>query len=261
MRYLILVLAFALAACQAAPTLPVSPTLSASTTTPAPTSTLPPPPSATSAPPAPTPTLYISRTPFPTVTHYPTRTPRPTKTPMPPPAPLALTGKGDSVIDLDLAPFGGRALFQIDNSGSGYFGVAALDDQNQVDALLVNAVAPYSGIVAYGYWDEPAHRLQVSAAGPWSITILPETMARVCQTREPCTGTGSDVIALSGPADLARIEGNAAGRYFVVEAVTPGKYPDLLVNTTRPYTGTVPVSPAATLLIVTAVDGWSITFE
>ena len=90
--------------------------------TPAPTTLSP-----TSVPPtiAPTNTPLPTNTPAPTNTPKPTSTPRPTATFTPTPAPIELTGKGDSIVKVE--KWHGPALAHIKYASGGNFSIWSMD--------------------------------------------------------------------------------------------------------------------------------------
>jgi hypothetical protein len=57
---------------------------------------------------------------------------------------------------------------------------------------------------------------------------------------------------------VAKIDGNAEGRYFGVKAYGSGGGGNSLVNTTDPYTGSVPMPAGPAIVVVTATGNWSI---
>ena len=100
--------------------------------------------------------------------------------------------------------------------------------------------------------------LQVTAVGPWSITLTDLRSAPTFSSGA-YTGSGDAVAIYQGTGRIAAITGNAEGRYFGVKAYGSGGSGGGLVNTTDPYTGTVPWPTGPVIVVVTATGDWSIT--
>lgn len=196
-------------------------------------------------------------TPSKTPTPQATKTPVPTATPTF--APLILTGTGDSIVDVDLAPgFVGIALIS-GNTASRHFAVSNYDANNQQIDLLVNTTDVYTGTVPIDFYDgQDTARFQVSATGDWTIELRPLTMARRFSAPNTILGSGDDVIYIMGNnLDTATIIANAASRHFSLQGIGDNGV-DLLVNTTDAYTGTVILDPTTFILIINAVGDWTI---
>ncbi len=65
-------------------------------------------------------------------------------------------------------------------------------------------------------------------------------------------GAGDAVLLHSGTTGRARITGNSESEYFGVEAHSEDGGIELLVNSTDPYTGTVPLPRTPSLVVVHA---------
>jgi hypothetical protein len=197
-----------------------------------------------------------SSTPRPTRTPKPTATPTKEPTPTPIPEPITLTGSGDSVVDFD-NPFPIGIAHIIGNAGGRYFGVTSYDAGGEMADLLVNTTDPYDGIVLMDVFDTHTTRFEVEAVGEWTIVVDSFLTARRLEIPGTIEGIGDDVILLIGETpDLAHIIGNADARYFGVMGY--GSYADLLVNTTDPYEGTVPLASDTGVIEFEAVGPWSI---
>src|SRR5262249_49952845 len=129
-------------------------------------------------------TATASNTPQPTHTPVPTETPRPTSTPAPTdtplptstdtatPAPIALTGKGDAVVDISKPH--GAALAHIKYGGGGNFAITNYGPNGERINLLVNTIGQYEGTRPLDFLDgEQTARFEVNASGPWEIDVLP----------------------------------------------------------------------------------------
>lgn len=216
------------------------------------------PPTPTPEPPTDTPTPAPTDTPAPP-TDAPTPEP-PTDTPTPilPPTPIALSGSGDSIVDVQ-KPAGPMLALISGNGDNSFFAVTSLDANNQPQDLLVNTVETYIGIRPIDFLDgQQTTRFEVKATGNWEIKLHPLDAAERLNVPGEFKGTGDNVITLAGGTpDLANISGNAAGSYFGVMGYG-GSFPDMLVNDVEPYQGTVILSPDTIVLVIQATGDWSI---
>ncbi|MCG3177529.1 MAG: hypothetical protein MOGMAGMI_02503 [Candidatus Omnitrophica bacterium] len=231
------------------------------TNTGAPTDT--PRPSDTAAPsstPLPTNTLMPSDTPRATDTPAPpTATPEPTKTftPLPTPKPIVASGNGDAVVKLE-NQYEVAIVHITGNAGSRFFAVKNFGSDGTNYDLLVNTTEPYDGVRPLDFNSgQHTTRFEVKAEGKWKIEILPVTAAVKLNAPGKLEGKGDQVIVLSGgKPDTAKIQGNAAKRFFAVKSY--GDVSDLLVNTVDPYNGEVIVDSSTLVLEVRAEGPWSI---
>jgi len=163
------------------------------------------------------------------------------------------TGSGDEVVTL--APFPEAYVFVISgNDSARHFAVRAHGERS---TLLVNTTAPYQGITfAQG---QDSTTLEVTAVGSWTITQQPLSAMRSISEGETITGSGDEILRILSHGQTATIEGNNVGRHFAVRS--HGARRSLLVNTTNEYSGRVMLRGEYTMLEITAVGDWSITFE
>jgi len=235
--------------------------IAAAACSPAPTAA----PQATQPPPTPTQQPTSTAVPTHTPPPPPTHTPIPTPTQPPLPDPLPLEGTGENVVDLDW-PCGTPGLLHIiGNQESRHFAVESLDAVGDTVELLVNTTDPYDGWRTLNWTDECAVRLHIKAAGPWTATLypiapLPEIQPHALTLPATYAGTGDDVIILTqGTPDLATITGNDNSRYFGVFAWIGSRSSDsILINTTDPYQGTIPLKPDTFALEIRASGPWTI---
>lgn len=163
------------------------------------------------------------------------------------------TGSGDDVILLEAFP--GPYVFVVTgNDADRHFAVHAHGSRR---SLLVNTTSPYSGITLTDNQD--TEMLEVTAVGDWTIEQRSLSDMRTISEGETIIGSGDEVIKILSHGQTAEIEGNEAGRHFAVRS--HGARRNLLVNTTSQYTGRVVLRGSYTILEVTAVGDWSITFE
>lgn len=208
--------------------------------------------------PEPTDTLKPTRTPRPTNTPEPTDTPEPTLTPTPPPDPIVLIGSGDSVEDVE--KWSGPALARITgNAANAHFAVKSYDANGELIDLLVNTTETYTGIRPLDFFDgQHTTSFEVTATGDWQIEVLPllENATHV-DVPGSVSGTGDAVLLLSDEASTATVTGNSAAQHFAVQSYG-GLFPDLLINTTEPYTGEVRLDAGSRVIAITAVGNWTI---
>ena len=198
-----------------------------------------------------------SDTPAPTNTPSPTDTPAPTLPPTETPAPIIYTGSGDSIVDV-VKPYDAALVHITGNASSRYFGISSLDSNNEVIDLLVNTTDPYDGVRPLDLMaNQVTTRFEIQADGPWAIEISPISSVYKLMIPGELSGKGDYVFAIAeGTPDTAVITGNADSRYFGVFGYSNG--PDMLVNTTDPYNGTVILDKATFLIVVQAVGDWTI---
>jgi hypothetical protein len=203
----------------------------------------------------------ITYTPKPTNTLLPTKTPKPTNTPKPTststptPAPVVLTGTGDTVVDVNWT---GAGLLHITYTGESNFAIINYDSYGNRMDLLVNTIGSYEGTLPFDLMqDEDTTRFEIKASGSWEIQILPLDNVRVETIPVTFTGTGDDVVALKGGTpDLMIVDASSASGNFVIWSY--GNQRDLLVNEIAPYNGTVIIPNDTFMLVIKAEGNWSI---
>lgn len=189
----------------------------------------------------------------PKATATPARTPSPSPTPEPP---VVLEGSGDDIVDLAVKP--ARLAHITGNAASRFFAVVPYSGSKR-GSSLVNTTDAYDGIVPLDFLkDEKTDSFEVSATGAWRIEILPLSAAR--STSDKITGTGDEVVRITGTHSTARIIGNAASRYFGVRPYG-GSSTISMVNTTDAYDGRVRIPSGTTYLEVKAEGEWQISLE
>jgi hypothetical protein len=170
--------------------------------------------------------------------------------------PAEFSGDGDGVVDLPEGVV--EALVTATHDGDANFAVSALDEGNQSTGdLLVNTIGSYTGTTALGMTDiggDPV-RLEVTADGPWTITLGPLA--------------GAPALAEAGEGDAVfRYEGDAAtwnvthdgDANFVVSYYTDADFEmPLLINEIGAYDGSVAATSGPGLVVVTADGAWTIT--
>lgn len=171
---------------------------------------------------------------------------------------VTVQGTGDDLVDI---PEGvSTALVSASYSGSGHFAVSVLDEANSATGdLLVNTIGTYSGDTAMGMhsWMGVGVTLEVSASGPWEITIAPMSSA----AEFPASGAGDGVYLYDGPAARLTVDYGGSGHFAVVEETSDAWSIGLLVNDIGPYQGTVPLSAGPSVVMITAEGAWELSLS
>ena len=109
-----------------------------------------------------------------------------------------------------------------------------------------------------------SHPLEITATGPWSVTILPfaeeHVFPRLIDVPGTLDGRGDDIVFIRGKPDTATITGNADEHHFAVIAYSPSG-PDLLINTLDAYEGTTILDPETVALAIQAIGPWSVSIK
>ena len=173
-----------------------------------------------------------------------------------PKPPTVFSGTGDDVVMIT-KPAGATVVIATitGNDAGRYFGVEALDGDMDT---LVNTTDPYKGTTLLDANRGGTTQLQVTAVGPWSITLADLRTAPTFTAAAPQSGAGDAVLIYQGPRGVATVSGNAEGRYFGIDAYASDGAGDSLVNTTDPYNGRVPMPAGPAIVVVTAIRDWSI---
>jgi hypothetical protein len=175
-----------------------------------------------------------------------------TTTVPPPPQAVTVEGSGDNVVPITRpdGPHQATLVSASYNSGSNFIVQGGGD-------LLVNTIGGYGGTTLLT--DPTAEFLEVSAAGPWSITFSSIASARpfILQRAE---GIGDDVLLYDGPDGIASIT-HVGESNFIVEWISAHGRSDLLVNEIGGYVGRVVWDGGLGVLVVQADGSWSVTIE
>lgn len=177
--------------------------------------------------------------------------------PEPIPDPIVYTGSGDDVIKIEKPEDELLLLYIKGNSSSRHFAVLGYDGNNNRTNLYVNTTDPYEGITLDP--DGTTSMLEISATGSWTIEARSVRSARVIEAPGKISGVGDEVILVIGTASTASFKGNPSARHFAVRGYNPS--PDLLVNTTDIYEGTVLVRKGTYILEIIAVGAWELDLE
>lgn len=184
----------------------------------------------------------------------PTSEAAPTTTAAPIPAPSVYTGTGDDVLSITKPASDGPVVATIKGNAGGVnnFAVQGMDGDKD---LLVNTTDPYSGSTLMDIQGGTTTQLQVTATGPWSITLSDPRSAPALNPGAN-SGTGDTVLVYRGGTSKAAITGGTGvSNFAVIEYNDSGE--NLMVNETNPYQGTVPLAAGPAIVAVTATGPWS----
>ncbi|MFA4842051.1 MAG: TM2 domain-containing protein, partial [Agrococcus sp.] len=145
------------------------------------------------------------------------------------------------------------------HSGSSNFVLQVLDAQNESTGdLLVNTIGGYSGQTAFGLRSfGEGVRLQITADGPWGLTIAPLAAAAPLAP----AGTGDAVLLYDGDAGALAATHDGGGNFVLIEETAEMFSTGLLVNEIGAYSGTVPLSSGPSVISVTADGGWTLAVQ
>src|SRR5258706_948432 len=202
------------------------------------------------------PTRTSTATARPSNTPAPSETSGPTQTSTPMAEPIVRTGKGDDVVDIPKGP--GPVILNIKYTGAGNFAIINYDGAGKQIDLLVSTIGSYNGTVPLDFLkSEQTARLEISTRGSWEIQVLPLSQVRRIEVPGTFTGSGDDVVALTGAIpDLLKIDASKNSDNFAVWSYGNSRH--LIVNEIGSYTGTVIVGPDTVLLFIQAKGKWSI---
>jgi len=175
----------------------------------------------------------------------------------PVPDPIVYTGSGDDVIQVEKPEEGPVMLYIEGNEAERHFAVTGFDENDNQTELFVNTTSYYEGITLDP--DGTTVLLEINAEGPWTVESRSVRSARSIEVPGSIEGRGDEVLLVEGESSLANITGNPDARHFAVIGYTP--FPNLMVNTTDAYEGTVRVDSDTFLLEITAVGNWEIELE
>jgi hypothetical protein len=185
--------------------------------------------------------------------------PAPSKTATPIPPNVVYTGTGDSIVKIALPDGQGQfGLATVSYTGSDNFAVWSLDSNLAQQDLMVNTIGSYMGTVLFNaQLGRDASSIQVSASGPWTIT-LKSIRAADQITGTTASGSGDDVLIYRGAADPATITANGSDNFAVWDY---GSEDNLLVNEIGAYSGTVPFAAGPSLIAISATGAWNIALN
>ena len=112
------------------------------------------------------------------------------------------------------------AIAAATHTGSANFAIATISESGEQNDLLVNTIGNYTGTVLFDEQNgQHSVAFEVTADGPWTITIQPVTDARAWDGQAELTGTGDDVVkidpALSGLV-TANVSHDGEGNFAII---------------------------------------------
>ncbi|GAB3030958.1 hypothetical protein GCM10027052_04190 [Parafrigoribacterium mesophilum] len=177
-----------------------------------------------------------------------------------PPAPVVpadkvYQGSGDSVVAVELPDGADQvSVATISHTGAHNFAVWSLDSNMEQHDLMVNQIGTYQGTVLFNLQSSNTTSLQVTATGPWTITLRSIKSLRTFEGAA-ATGTGDDVLIYLGKPGAATISHDGQHNFAVWSY---GDRSDLVVNEIGAYNGTVRWGTGPSVVAVSADGNWSI---
>lgn len=175
-------------------------------------------------------------------------------------ADIVYGGVGDSVLQIEL-PAGPDAIgiASFTHSGSSNFAIWSLDESLAQSELLVNTIGSYAGTVPFNLsTSERITALEISADGPWVVTLRDVLTLREAPQGGSTTGQGDDVLLYFGDVTVADITHTGESNFAIWSY---GAGSDLLVNEIGNYTGSVRWQAGDALIQVSADGPWTITLQ
>jgi hypothetical protein len=198
-------------------------------------------------------------------TATPVPPPAPTATPIPPPAGQTLSGQGQQATQT-FQLVGGLAIFRMTHSGSSNFAIWLMNDRGERVELLVNEIGSFHGAKAVGV-DTGNYLLDITADGPWTVTIEQPRPVSAPLPPQTFTGRGQDVSPFfSLGVGLVRftMTHDGTSNFAIWLMNDRGEPIDLLVNEIGSFNGSKAVGMDVSgvyLLDITADGNWAINVE
>jgi LGFP repeat len=168
-------------------------------------------------------------------------------------------GNGDAVISI-AKPDGLKSVAAVQSSysGSGNFVVWGLDSAYGDTDLLANAIGSYSGTTLLDEfdWGNRTTRLEITAEGPWTITVKSTRTLPAYGAGRAVSGKGDSVFRYTG-GNSSRHLTHSGSSNFAIWSYADNGMDDLLVNRIGRYSGRV-TYPGPGLVEVTADGSWTI---
>jgi hypothetical protein len=119
-----------------------------------------------------------------------------------PRSPVTMKGSNDAVIDVAW-PTDTPAIVTFKHPGTSNFFVHGLNADNDDVAYVVNALYDRTGTVLFNMEDKGVKRFDVTADGPWTLTLSPISTAR--RFDGAASGRDHDVLIYDGPPAVMRM--------------------------------------------------------
>jgi len=181
------------------------------------------------------------------------------------PEPITLSGSGQEASDI-FELIEGVAIFELENTGSGHFGIWLMDDMGNNVELLVNEIGPFDGSKIVRIDREGEYILDVSAQGSWEVTIKQPRPTTAPETK---TFSGKDQ-QYAGPFYLDsgltkfKLKNTGSGHFGIWLLDSEGNNVELLVNEIGPFDGSKAVGirrEGIYYFDISAQGNWEITIE
>ena len=176
-------------------------------------------------------------------------------------AELSFEGTGDDVIILE-QPIDTIAIGTAEGTTElRQFAIWLLDRNGDYIDLPINTISPYTGTFLLKGFDEPVWAFEVTATGPWTLSIRDLNQAPKISVGESFSSVGDAVFTVSPTLGLTTmtLEGGDPDRQIAVWSY--GSSTDLLVNTISPYSGTVRIESGTEVFAVTATGKWELVIS
>jgi hypothetical protein len=170
------------------------------------------------------------------------------------------TGQGNGVVTLATPVQVGILEFSCPKCSD----TVVVKSDASIDPDLVNRFSnsgPYSGKRWMGLRGDTTTRLQVTAQGAWTLTVGGLDMARQVDPANTATGSGDDVVLYKIAPSTVTATHRGTSNFAVWVMSDKLSSPDLAVNETGSYDGTVMFpSPGEAALVQVQADGkWTLT--
>ncbi len=123
----------------------------------------------------------------------------------------------------------------------------------------MNEIGSYAGTVPFNLSSsEQITAFEISADGPWTVTLRDVLTVREVQQGATTEGRGDDVLVYIGDATVADIAHTGDSNFAVWSY---GNSSDLLVNEIGRYTGQVRWPAGTALIQISANGAWTIALQ
>ncbi|PYI39621.1 hypothetical protein CVS30_02770 [Arthrobacter psychrolactophilus] len=171
------------------------------------------------------------------------------------------SGHGDDVIEIS-KPDGANsvAIATLSHRGSSNFIVTTLDAGMNANMYLAITNGDYAGTVIFDEYDwlEPTTRLQISADGPWTISIA-SVRSAPSYGKQHIDGRGDAVFNYTGSAGSAKLNHYGSSHFIIEMTRLDGSWDpnDLVLVNEGSYSGTRVWPKGPTVTAVLADGTWS----